>query len=924
MNDARPDPDALLSRVQREEARARRGQLKIFFGGSAGVGKTYAMLEAAQKARREGIDVVAGYVELHGRADTEALLAGLEILPRRTVEHRGVALSEFDLDAALARAPALLLVDELAHTNPPALRHPKRWQDIEELRDAGIDVYTSLNVQHLESLNDVVAQITGVRVQETLPDHVFDDADEVELVDLPADDLLERLEAGKIYVPAQVRHALEGFFRKGNLIALRELALRATAERVDAQMRDYREDHAIDETWAAGERVLVCIGPGPLAETVVRTGKRIAATLHADWTVLFVETPALVRMSDAERNERVRLLRLAESLGAETVTLAGHAIAAEVLAYARTRNVTRIVVGRSLRPRWKRWLWPSPATRLVEEAAGLNVTVVGGDAELAGDATVPQQRLLSRSRDFLGLGERERAPKDRRPGYAAAVAVSALATAIAALMSPYLQPVNLVMVYLLGVVAVATRFGRGPSVLTAFLSVFAFDFFFVSPQFSVAVSDTEYLLTFGVMLAVGLVIGNLAASVRLQARVAGHRERRTAALYAMSRELAASREPGELMAVALRHVADTFESQVTILLPDTGGRIRHPRGEASATSFRGADLGVAQWVFDHWNRAGLGSDTLPGQDALYLPLSAATGTLGVLAVLPANPRRVLLPEQMHLLETFASQIALALERTKLAEAAQGTQLKIEGERLRNALLAGVSHDLRTPLSVIAGAASTLALSGERLTPEQRAELTRAIYEEAEQMNALVGNMLEMTRLESGTPQLRRDWHSIEEITGVVLARFRRKLEGRPVETEIPADLPLVRIDGVLIEQVMANLLQNALKYTPAGTPVEIGAAADADAVTVSVADRGPGLSTAALGRVFDKFYRENPESAVTGAGLGLSICRAIVEAHGGRIEAANRAGGGAVFRFTLPREASEPTVEAEPGTSSVVHPAGVA
>jgi two-component system sensor histidine kinase KdpD len=921
MNGARPDPDALLSRVQREEARAQRGRLKIFFGGSAGVGKTYAMLEAAQKARREGVDVVAGYVELHGRAETEALLAGLEILPRRTTEHRGVTLSEFDLDAALARRPALVLVDELAHTNAPGMRHPKRWQDVEELRDAGVDVYTTLNVQHLETLNDVIAQITGVRVQETLPDHVFDDADEVELVDLPADDLLSRLAAGKIYVPEQARHALEGFFRKGNLMALRELALRATAERVDAQMRDYRREHAIDETWAAGERVLVCIGPNALAETLVRTGKRIAATLHAEWTVLFVETPALARMSDAERNERVRLLQLAETLGAETVTLGGHDIAAEVLEYARTRNITRILAGRSLRRGWRRWWSPSPLQALLERADGINITVVSGDAELQGAEAARQQRVLARSRDFLGLPRREVRSKDRRPAYLAALAVPAIATALAWNMYPYLQLVNLVMLYLLGVMLAAIRFGRGPSVLTACVSVVAFDFFFVPPRFSFAVSDTEYLVTFGVMLAVGIVIGNLAASVRLQARVAGHRERRSAALYAMSRELAASREPSTLVTIALRHVAETFESQVTILLPDAAGRIRHPEGEPTASSFRGAALGVAQWVFDHQQRAGLGSDTLAGQEALYLPLAGAAGTVGVLAVLPANPRRVLLPEQMHLLETFASQIALALERTQLAEAAQGAQIRIEGERLRNALLAGVSHDLRTPLAVIAGAASTLTESGERLDPQQRRELTRAIYEEAEQMSALVVNMLEMTRLESGALQLNLQWHSLEEIVGAVLARYRRQLEGRSVEVRIPAGMPLLHLDAVLIEQVMANLLENALKYTPAGTPVEIAAAVDAQAATVSVTDRGPGLSAEALTRAFDKFYRQHPESAVGGAGLGLSICRAIVEAHGGRIWAENRLGGGAVFLFTLPREADAPSVEPE---SADTPPAGVA
>jgi two-component system sensor histidine kinase KdpD len=911
MSDGRPDPDALLSRVQREEARARRGRLKIFFGGSAGVGKTYAMLEAAQKAKRDGVDVVAGYVELHGRADTEALLEGLEILPRRTAGHRGVNLSEFDLDAALARKPALILVDELAHTNAPGMRHPKRWQDVEELRGAGIDVLTTLNVQHLETLNDVIAQITGVRVQETLPDHVFDDADEVELVDLPADDLLSRLAAGKIYVPEQARHALEGFFRKGNLMALRELALRATAERVDAQMRDYRDEHAIDETWAAGERVLVCIGPNALAETLVRTGKRVAATLHAEWIVLFVETPALARMSDAERNERVRLLQLAESLGAETVTLGGHDVAAEVLEYARTRNITRILAGRSLRRGWRRWSSKSPLHALLERADGINITVVSGDAELLGEAAARQQRVLARSRDFLGLPRREARPKDRRPGYLAALVVPAIATGIAWAMFPYLQLVNLVMVYLLGVMLVAIRYGRGPSVLTACVSVVAFDFFFVPPRFSFAVSDTEYVVTFCVMLAVGIVIGNLAASVRLQARVAGHRERRTAALYAMSRELAASRESAALVAIALRHVADTFDSQVTILLAGADGRIHHPEGKATPLSFRGAALGVAQWVYDHAQRAGLGSDTLSGQEAMYLPLTGAAGTVGVLAVLPANPRRVLLPEQTHLLETFASQIALALERTQFAEAARQAETKAETESLRNSLLAAISHDLRTPLAVIAGSSSTLLDGGTGVPEASRRELAQTILDEAQRMTRVVNNLLDMTRLESGAVQLDLQWHVLEELVGSVLGRLRESLNGRHVHVDVPRALPLVRIDGVLIEQVLMNLVENACKYTPPGTPIEVAAAHDGEACTIRVRDHGPGLPAEVAEHVFEKFYRAQPEGANGGAGLGLTICRAIVEAHGGIIAAANAPDGGAVFTVTLPAAANPPVVVPE-------------
>jgi two-component system sensor histidine kinase KdpD len=918
MTAVRPDPDALLARVQREETKAKRGKLKVFFGASAGVGKTYKMLEEARSLKARGVDVVVGYVEPHGRAETEALLEGLERLPWLWIEYRGARVREFDLDAALARKPQLLLVDELAHTNPtdgePRPRHAKRWQDIEELRDAGIDVCTTVNVQHIESLNDVVAGITGVRMQETVPDHVFEGADEVELIDLPPDELLERLKAGKVYVPEQALRAIESFFRKGNLIALRELALRTTADRVDAAMREYKEGHAIGATWAAGERLLVAVGPYEDAERLVRAGKRMAIALHAEWIVVYVETPELLRMADEERDRRIALLRLAESLGAESVTLGGSSVGEELANYARTRNVTRILIGRPRRSLWRRLFRPSTYGELLSKTEGIDLLVVGGADETA----ALRSPFLTRSRAYLqpagGSAQGAQASssaKARWPGYAWSCAAVVACTLLGLAMTPAFELVNVAMVYLLAVALIAFRYGRGPAIAASVLGVATFDFFFVPPLLSFAVSDIQYLLTFAIMLAVALIISGLAASVRLQANVAGHRERRTAMLYAMTRELAATRGEQNMARAAVRHVSEVFDSQVTVLLPDGAGRIRHPRGEGTPGSLHGADLGVAQWVQDHGEPAGLGTNTLPGTEALYLPLKGAQAPLGVLAILPANPRRVLLPEQFHLLETFAAQLALALERAQLGERAQRASIDAETEGLRNALLASISHDLRTPLAVISGASSSLAEGGERLSAEERSALAMSIFEQSQQMARLIVNVLDMTRLETGSIPLNHDWHALGEIAGSVLHRLRDTLKAHPVAVALPADLPLVRLDATLIEQVLVNLLENAAKYTPAGTALTLRAERVHGELLVSVEDAGPGLPAGDPDRLFAKFQRGAAEGAVGGVGLGLAICRAIVQLHGGQIWAERRLPSGTAFRFTLPLEEA-PAMPEEP------------
>ncbi|MGH7420139.1 MAG: DUF4118 domain-containing protein [Candidatus Rokuibacteriota bacterium] len=886
----RPDPDELLARVKEAETRQARGKLKIFFGAAAGVGKTYAMLEEAREERAQGMDVVVGWIDTHGRAETEALLGDLEILPRRTVEHRGTTLQEFDLDPALARRPALMLVDELAHTNAPGSRHARRWQDVLELLEAGIDVYSAMNVQHVESLNDVVAKITGVVVRETVPDSILEHTDEVELIDLPPDDLLQRLRDGKIYIPDQAREAIENFFRKGNLIALRELALRVTAQHVDAEMRHYMRAHAIRQTWPVRERLLVCIGPSPSSIRLVRAAKRMAEGLGAEWIVAYVETPAQAQLAQDARDRVARTMRVAEQLGAETHTLTGPRMSDEILAFARARNVSKIVVGKPGRPRWKRLAMGSIVDTLVQGSGEIDVYVISGDR----DDRAPAPRRTGRS------------PTDWWP-YGFALGAVALCTALAWSMFPYLDSSNLIMVYLLGVIVVATRSGRGPSLMASVLSVAAFDFFFVPPYFTFAASDTQYVVTFCVMLAVGLVISSLAARIRSQARSARESEQRIAALYSMSRELAGTRRVHDLLGVAVRHIAEVFRARVLVLLPAEGGRLAVQSAPDAQFPMGSSEQAVSQWVYEHGRIAGQDTDTLPGATGLYLPLPGSRGTVGVLGLIPAEARSLRAPEQLHQLETFASQTALAIERARLAEEAEQAQVRAETERLRNSLLSSVSHDLRTPLASITGAASTLLESGPDLDPATRRDLIEALHEEADRLNRLVQNLLEMTRLESGALHLHTEWHSVEEVVGAALGRFGKRLAERAVATRIPADLPLVRMDDVLIEQVLINLVDNALKYSPAGTSLEVGARRSEGAVLVDVADRGPGLAAGEETHIFEKFHRLE-SGHVRGAGLGLAICKGIVQAHEGRIWAENRAGGGVIVRFTLPVAGTPPPV----------------
>ena len=906
MANGRPDPDSILAKIRHQDRKAERGRLKIFLGAAAGVGKTYAMLQTAQALRQQGRRPLVGIVETHGRSETAALLEGLEVLPRLRVTYGTGTLEELDLGAILKRRPDLVLVDELAHSNPPGSRHSKRWQDVDELLAVGIDVYTTLNIQHIESLNDVVAQITGIQVWETVPDTFFEHADEVELVDLPPDELLQRLKEGKIYLPQQAERAIENFFRKGNLIALRELALRRTADRVDVQMREYREGHAIDPVWPVRERILVCIGPGPEGERLVRAGKRLADASRGEWIVVYIETPDLLRLQETARNQVAETLRVAERLGAETATLSGgQQFSAEVLDYAHARNVTKIVIGKPHRSGWQRWLFGSIVDAIVAGSGAIDVNIVSTFEEKGEPARRP-----GRVAAWMGMGQGSSefpSGKSRKRGYLAGLAAVLACTLAAAGMARNFELSNIIMVYLLGVVVIAMRFGRGPSVMTAVLGVAAFDFFFVPPYYTFAVSDTQYLVTFAVMLVVGLVISNLAGSLRLQARVAGHRERRTAALYAMSRELASTRGRDKLVEAAVRHLQEVFEAGVAVLLPDAEGHMQAPNDLAEGTPPE-VDLAVAQWVLDHGQVAGRGTDTLPGARTLYLPLSGPTEVLGVLAVEPAALRSVMLPEQRRLLEAFAGQVALALERVRLSRQRAEAQLRAETERFRNALLSAISHDLRTPLAAIIGASSSL-MQDETLSAEARRALSGDIQDGARRMSELTNKVLEMVRLQSGGIRLHREWHPLEEVVGSVLHRLRARLEGYTVSVDLPEDLPWLSFDASLMEELFANLLENAAKYTPAGTGISISASLGEDEVIVEVADSGPGLPPGSEQQVFEKFYQARPESSSGGVGLGLAICMAIVQAHGGQIWAENRPEGGASFKFSLPAAEAPPTME---------------
>ncbi len=902
-NQERPTPEQMLARIRSEstegESTSTEGKLRLFFGYAAGVGKTYAMLQTAQAMQREGREVVIGYVEPHARPETQALTEGLETLPRSEVSYRGSVLHEFDLDATLARNPEYVLVDELAHTNAPGCRHAKRWQDVEELLAAGINVLSTLNVQHVESLNDIVAEISGVQVRETVPDSILERADEVTLIDISPDDLLERLRQGKIYIPQQAAFALEKFFRKNNLVALREMALRHAADRVHEDVEVARLGSASNRPWPTNERLLVCVGPSPTSAKVVRAAKRLADRIHAPWIALHIESAAAAQWSDADRQQLHRNLKLAESLGGEIVQASGDDVSQELLAYASSRNVTKIIVGKTGEPtnRWRRRP-NSLVDRLLRDSGNMDVVVVRGVEETQTESTTWNTRLSN--------------PPPLR--WLEAIFYTAAATLVTLLMNRAgFSEANLIMIFLLTVVAVAARCGSLPSIAASVASVIIFDVLFVPPYYRITVYDSQYVVTFAVMLIVGLLASTLTSRVRYQADAARRNERRAEALYRLSRRLANTAKTADLLRETEQIISEVFDAHAVIYLPNDERQVRPILGHVASFAASAKEFATAQWVLDHNEPAGAGTNTLPSSEAIYIPLSTPDNVAGVMAVQPAKSNHQLSIDERQLLETYATQIAFAIERNNLSERSQRAELESEAEKLRSSLLSAVSHDLRTPLAAIAGAASSLDANITKASIDSaNHDLLETIVDESQRLTRLVENLLHMTRLSSGKVQINRQWQPVEEVIGSALHRLEHVLAGREVNVQIDGELLLVHGDDILLETVLVNLIDNALKYSPAHSTIEVESEPVSDGIAIQVADRGCGILPGDEQKIFEKFHRgSGPNTDRRGTGLGLAICDAIVRAHKGTITARNRSGGGTIVRFTVPNESQPPQIALE-------------
>jgi two-component system sensor histidine kinase KdpD len=885
----RPSPEALLRMAHREEGRL--GKLRIFVGAAPGVGKTYQMLETARARKNDGYDIVVAVVETHGRKETQALLEGLEAVPRRRVEYRGQWLEEMDLDAVIARAPQIALVDELAHTNAPGSRHPKRYLDVEELLNRGMDVYTTINIQHIESLNDVVAQITHVRVAETVPDSIFDRADAVELVDITPDDLIERLRQGKVYIPEQAARALQHFFSPANLTALRELALRRTAERVDEQLLTEMQARAIAGPWAAGERLLVCISEDPRSAGLVRYTKRLADRLHAPWLALHVETRRSVQLTEQEHDRIADTLRLAQALGGEPITIPGGGphIADDVIAYARANNVTQIVVGKSSRTRWFEILHGSVVHDLVRLAGSISVHVLAGEAA---EGQPGARRAAGTS-----------AEEQRTDPLPYLVALFAVAVALGAgyLIRPWLGIENVDLLFLTTIVAVGVRFGLGPSLAASVAASLGYNFFFMEPLYTFTIADPTNVAAFIFFIIIAVLVSNVAARVRTQAMVATARARTTESLYAFSRKLAGVGALDDVLWATAYQTALMLKVRVVLLLPEQGS-IAVRAGYPPEDVLDEADIAAAKWAWQNDRPAGRGSDTLPGAKRLFLPMRTGRGAVGVVGIDSDKPGPLLTPDERRLLDALVDQSALAIERVFLVEDMDKVQRTVEAERLRSALLTSVSHDLKTPLAAVLGAAGALRDLGSGLSEVQKGELLATIVDEAERLNRFIANLLDMTKLESGAVVPKLAAHDIGDLVGSALRRASYMLSGHRIEVEIDAGLPMVELDAVLFEQVLFNLLDNAAKYAPAGTTILIRGRRDHGSVCLQVIDQGEGIPAADLERIFDKFYRvQKGDQVRAGTGLGLAISRGFVEAMKGSIVADNRAdGSGAVFTVRLP------------------------
>lgn len=863
-----------LAQMKHTQAALRRGRLKVYLGMAAGVGKTYGMLLEGQESKKRGLDVVIGYLEPHGRTETEAIADGLERVPLLVLEHRGVALKEFNLDAALARQPDLLLVDELAHTNQPGSRHAKRWQDIEELLLAGQNVITTVNIQHIESLRDVVAQITGVFVQETVPDAFFDQTDEIELVDVPPEQLHQRLREGKVYGQEKVDQAIAGFFKRSNLLALRELALRHTAERVDVDLRKAREGQPQEVGWHASERILVTVAPNRMAYRVVRSAKRLAASLHADLIALSVESSRQRGISEENRLHQENAMVLAEKLGAKVATLVGDDIVAEVVEYARKENVSTILMGKPVRPRWKEMLVGSVVDAMIRRSGDIDVLVITGAED---QGTPIFRRPTPRRSDWRG--------------YAEALLAVLVCTGIGHFMIGTLPLANIVMTYLVGVVLVSLRQGTKESLFCSLGAICAFDFFFVHPRLTFAVSDSGYVVTFGVMLFVSIILSGLTVRLKETSRQMSQRERTTAALYDLSRSLAESRKREEMVLLTARKTQEMLGRPVAIL-----GRVDSTVVvlSGSATLFEQSDneLAVAAWVIDNGRPAGASTETLSGSNGLYVPIVGSDDVLGAIGI-GLEEGSGLDTARRNLLEAIANQLAGALERAQFAKASHLAALQTEKEQMRSDLLSAVSHDLRTPLASIEGSAAILA-SHQWLNVEDR-ELAETIRQESERMARLIRNLLDMTRVQ-GAVDLNLDWQNLEDLAANAIERTQAQF-AHPVLLIAPDEPVVTQIDGVLIEQVLVNLLENAARHGGINPRVQLSVSTQDHHAVIRVSDNGPGIPPEEQERIFERFQKGNS----TGFGLGLAICKAAVEAHGGEIRV-EPGSEGATFTITLPME----------------------
>jgi two-component system sensor histidine kinase KdpD len=885
-SDSRPSPEALLRQAGEEG----RGRLKVFLGAAPGVGKTYEMLMQGRQRRLDGVDAVIGVVETHGRIETDLLTKSFEKIPKRRLPYKGHVLAEMDLDAILQRKPKLALVDELAHTNAPGSRHPKRHLDVEEILANGIDVYTTLNVQHLESLNDVVAQITGVRVRETVPDSILDRADDVELVDLTPEDLIQRLKEGKVYVPEQAERAIRSYFMPGNLTALRELALRRTAQRVDAQMVDYMRAHAIQGPWEASERVLVCVSDRPGGTALVRYARRLADRLRASWSAIYVETSRTQRLSEEERDRVAAALRLAEQLGGQAVTVPAAATADGVIDYAHANNFTHIVVSTRQRPFWLELIRSSLAHEVIRRAGDMSVHVV------------PERHVESANKDSVPNRPQPRQPRRLDFGSYGGSAVMVAAALLAGIaLRQSLGVSNVALVFLTAVLGSAVTYGLWPALFASFVSVLAYNFFFLPPLYTFTIADPENVLALFVFAIIAVIASNLTGRVRLQALAARERAKMTEDLYLFSRKLAGVIQLDDLLWATAHQIAQMLKVRVVLLL-QADETIEVRAGFPPEDMIDDADLAAAKWTWQHAQAAGRGADTLPGAKRLFLPMKTGRGTVGVIGLDSDSTGPILSPDQRRLLDALSDQAALAIERINLVVDVDRTRLAAETERLRNALLTSISHDLRTPLASILGSATSLRTYRKSLDEKAQDELAATIQEEAERLNRFIANLLDMTRLESGAVQSRNETVDVGDVVGSAIQRASSVLARHKLRLDIDAGLPMAQGDPVLLEQVLFNLLDNAAKYTPAGTTITLTAGRNDNRIAVQIADEGPGLPSDARERVFDKFYRVHAgDSQRAGTGLGLAICRGFVEAMGGTITAANRAGGnGAVFTIVLP------------------------